>query len=775
MAEFFATFWNDIILYWVWPLLLFLVGLGVVVCVHEFGHFIMAKRANIRVNRFAIGFFQPILSYRKGIGFRFGSTEPEYQARAAEKLVKDGVNVGAMLEKQRELKIYQAAEELGLGETEYRLNWLPIGGYVHMSGQDDFAPESTTDTTDPRSYGAAPVGKRFGVIAAGVVMNMIFAAVMFPIIGLIGMEFSAPVVGDVAPTYPAAKAEITWHGEAPPATPSDVSPEGKGLRPGDRITHVEAEGFFANAMAGEATRFQDLMLPAVLSDLDETLTVDFERTVNGKTYRGTTTLGVRTDPNRGAPALGVSQSQSTQADAWANMITDGPLKEGDRVTHVDGQPVSILPDIDRIAKTLDGTPIEIRLARDGGGEDTITIQPQMASSGYLHYRPDGSIVKGWVGTQNTTEETLSYVGPDGESHDVQPGELALEDNTGQVTVVPETEIVGGGQWTLGDIVGFVPRLKITGVFEDSAAKDAGLKPGDIILAYGGRTLPTVTSLRETSLEIGETETQITILREGKSETLQLTPRQKGQAVMIGTSQQLDVEHAIVAHVRKGSLAEEAGIEPGTEILAVNSQPVSTWVDVYHALQDHAQTAGEQPVKLRVRVGSIEEDITLGPLGEIQRENLAAISFHLLNGVAFKPYEVHIQFSNPLAAMGWGFKETLRWMMSVYGQLASMARGSVGVETVGGPVALGAMAVTVARENIMKLVWFMAMLSVLLAVFNFLPLPVLDGGHAVLLLIEKIRGRPLPAKVVYVIQMVGLVLIFGLMFVIFIKDIRDLMG
>ncbi|MBS3820306.1 MAG: site-2 protease family protein, partial [Phycisphaerae bacterium] len=195
MAEIFSTFWNDVIVYWVWPLAMFLIGLGAVVLVHEFGHFIMAKRAGIRVTRFALGFFHPILSYRKGIGVRIGSTEPEYQQRAAEKLVAEGVNVGAMLEKERTLKIHQAAETLHLGETEYRLNWLPIGGYVHMSGQDDFAPDKSLETTDPRGYGSAPVGKRFGVIAAGVVMNLIFAAMLFPIIGLIGMDFNAPIVG----------------------------------------------------------------------------------------------------------------------------------------------------------------------------------------------------------------------------------------------------------------------------------------------------------------------------------------------------------------------------------------------------------------------------------------------------------------------------------------------------------------------------------------------------------------------------------------------------
>jgi len=68
----------------------------------------------------------------------------------------------------------------------------------------------------------------------------------------------------------------------------------------------------------------------------------------------------------------------------------------------------------------------------------------------------------------------------------------------------------------------------------------------------------------------------------------------------------------------------------------------------------------------------------------------------------------------------------------------------------------------AEQGFMYFFYFMAIVSTILAVMNFLPLPVVDGGHAVFLIIEKIRGKPLPVKVVNIVQLVGLVLL-GLAF------------
>src|SRR5690606_28383641 len=94
--------------------LMLVLGFGLVIIVHELGHFLVAKVVGIRVDQFAVGFGPAVFSWRKGIGLRSGTTTPEYERRLAE-----------------------GTDPSALGETEYRLNWLPLGGYVKMLGQED--------------------------------------------------------------------------------------------------------------------------------------------------------------------------------------------------------------------------------------------------------------------------------------------------------------------------------------------------------------------------------------------------------------------------------------------------------------------------------------------------------------------------------------------------------------------------------------------------------------------------------------------------------------
>jgi len=101
---------------------LIVVGFGLVIFIHELGHFVAAKWAKVRVLAFAIGFGRAIVSYRKGFGFRRGSSEQEYDEWLIRKA--DGAT----------------AVDHEVSPTEYRLNALPLGGYVKMLGQDDAHP-----------------------------------------------------------------------------------------------------------------------------------------------------------------------------------------------------------------------------------------------------------------------------------------------------------------------------------------------------------------------------------------------------------------------------------------------------------------------------------------------------------------------------------------------------------------------------------------------------------------------------------------------------------
>src|SRR5579872_5515657 len=107
-------------------LILFLIVIGVLVFVHELGHFLAAKWSGIQVDEFALGFGPKIVSFKKG-------------------------------------------------ETEYRINVLPLGGYVKMAGENDYSEEAKE--VNPRGFEAQHPLKKIIVILAGVTMNVVLACI----------------------------------------------------------------------------------------------------------------------------------------------------------------------------------------------------------------------------------------------------------------------------------------------------------------------------------------------------------------------------------------------------------------------------------------------------------------------------------------------------------------------------------------------------------------------------------------------------------------------
>ena len=120
-------------------IILFLLILGVIVFVHELGHFIMAKLYDVKVEEFALGFPPKICGFKKG-------------------------------------------------ETEYSLNSIPLGGYCKIMGEDG------EEKDNPRSFGSKSVGKRFLILSAGVIMNFILAFIIFSAIFMVG--FPQDVTGE---------------------------------------------------------------------------------------------------------------------------------------------------------------------------------------------------------------------------------------------------------------------------------------------------------------------------------------------------------------------------------------------------------------------------------------------------------------------------------------------------------------------------------------------------------------------------------------------------
>ncbi len=124
------------------------------------------------------------------------------------------------------------------------------------------------------------------------------------------------------------------------------------------------------------------------------------------------------------------------------------------------------------------------------------------------------------------------------------------------------------------------------------------------------------------------------------------------------------------------------------------------------------------------------------------------------------------------ALVMGGRETKDMIVLMYLQLRSLATGRVSIKNAGGPIAIGVQGFLHAQSGYNELLLFLAVISINLAVVNFLPIPILDGGHMVFLIYEKLRGQPPTEKVKAVATYVGLATIGFLMLFVFYQDIQN---
>ena len=125
------------------------------------------------------------------------------------------------------------------------------------------------------------------------------------------------------------------------------------------------------------------------------------------------------------------------------------------------------------------------------------------------------------------------------------------------------------------------------------------------------------------------------------------------------------------------------------------------------------------------------------------------------------------------ALALGAYRTVRFIKEVYLNLYAMLFGRVSARTMSGPLTIATVSYRFAGEDFWQFLLFLGMISVNLAVVNFLPIPVLDGGHFVFLVLEKVLGRPVPERWASAAVIIGLVLILSLMVFVLFLDVRRL--
>jgi regulator of sigma E protease len=318
-----------------------------------------------------------------------------------------------------------------------------------------------------------------------------------------------------------------------------------------------------------------------------------------------------------------------------------------------------------------------------------------------------------------------------------------------------------------DLLGLESRILIEDVQPGQPADKARLHVDDIITRYGDVANPSRAELMAINKEFADRDVSITVERYGKSVTAVIRPQKQDDRVLIGITPFPVQDETLVAEAIPGSAAAKAGLAKGAVVTQINGQPVKTWRDVYAQLR----LSQAKPVTITYTLTGQEKT---WEVPELTKElfDPSHFTFALpvpptLEWAGLKTEPIH---GGPLQAIVWSAEDTYDWVASSYKTLRSIISGRVGPKGIAGPVGIGQMAIRTARRGPVDFAYFIAMLSTMLAFFNFLPFPVLDGGHFVLVLIEKVRGRPLPAKLIASIQITGLAIIIGVFLLVTFNDI-----
>jgi regulator of sigma E protease len=280
--------------------------LGFMILIHEFGHYAVAKLLGVRVEQFAIGFGKRLVGFRKG-------------------------------------------------ETDYRINAIPLGGYVKMSGENPM----DRHTDDPREFLNHSRWHRFLIAIAGPAMNILLAIVLLTGVYMVHYEHPGyldqpAIVGYVDPSSPAGKA---------------------GIQPGDQLTQIDG----VRNPSWEQVEMKQLV------SANQPLPFEAER--NGQSFRGSVVPA--SDSADEPPSAGwLPKVPVIIGDVESGMpAAKAGLREGDKIVAIDGQPVtSIQSMIDSLQRTKD-KPIVLAIDRSGK-QMTFNVTPVLADTpgAEKHYR-----------------------------------------------------------------------------------------------------------------------------------------------------------------------------------------------------------------------------------------------------------------------------------------------------------------------------------------------------------------------------------------------------
>ncbi len=608
----------------------------------------------------------------------------------------------------------QIVEE-GDNETEYQIALLPIGGFVRMLGQSDTGAADEND--DPRAYSNRPIWIRICVVSAGVTFNAIGAIIIFMILFMNGIDLKPAVVGRVLPNSPAY----------------DV-----GLVEGDKIVEVNGKRFID---------FESIILAPALAEPGEPISFIVSR-VDGSEEEFEIIAEKRDGDDSKLRYTGIAPATT--------LMVSNFIKEPN--------------DIQDLYDTMGLRPGDIVKALGGQAAQTPMEYAKLESQTFQK-EVSLRVLRQWPPESEGRMVDVSFpmfVGPTVENF------RDKQDLAHFCSLVPRLKVAAVSQpgrfqyfvkWFQTIILRQTPRKFVSEL----------LQRGDVLVKIGDIDLPNYKQLRQVTTEYKDKDLAITVLRkndEGNEERLDLIVHPKSsigsKRVKVGFAPELDMDSPIVAQVILTSgQAPLSDIPAGAIITSVDGQPVSNFYEIATLLQDNA---GQ-----KVSIDYLHDGLAGGTAVVVSGHEPVHAQAVVAAGIPFEDLTAEFKYSSPIQAAQMGLKKAWQFVLRSYVTLIRLFQGSVPVKALSGPVGIISMTYQVAGTTASHYFYFLGLISSCLAVMNLLPLPVLDGGHIVLLVIEKITGKPVHEKILTPIMYAGLAMLLGLVLIVTYFDLIRILG
>ncbi len=643
--------------------LLVVFGVGFLIFIHELGHFLLAKKAGVRVETFSIGFGPQLFRWERG-------------------------------------------------GTVYQVAAIPLGGYVKMWGE---AP-GEADSGDPGALGSKSVGWRFLIFSGGVFMNTLFAFIAFPLIFYVGMPFTAPEVGSVRPGSAAWKV---------------------GLQEGDQISNINGK---------KIQSFEVLATEAALAGEDGLLLQVQKQGEPSREIR----VHPEYDSDRGLMDLGVGPSYEID---WTLKVEEGENPA-------------------RQAELQDG---DVLVSMDMDGEDIGEKFQGFLND--LRFHPEH-----WIDAEGKPVRSIQL--------DVQRGSERLS-----VTLNPETKELGDRLFLgIAPSSTTVAALRYRNPEFAAILQGLGLREGMVLSRF---ELQTGTHSRWFPFHgketFGKALEDIGAEESRRSVFLHFRRLGKGQkdfdssahakveipaALLDGAGRDaFEDSLAFKGDFRSGRLtvtpygaAWTAGIRNGDRLLSLDGSRVRSWDRVMRIISKAKGKAVDVQWAPARPDGGFEAPITK----RIRPQPLVIPVFGF--SPTIKPKMLLYQSSSFLESLSAGASNSVFQIRQLYVTLKRILGGSVSSKNIGGVISISVYTYEKAKGSWQKFLYFLAILSLNLAFINVLPIPVLDGGHLLFLLIEKIKGSPVSESVMTYAQYIGVALILSLVIYVTFNDIvRHILG